>query len=128
MVEGTNQNHRSAIVDEYVGGTVHLLETAIGDDDGDTELQANSEANSATVDGDWDVSHDNVAGTTTLTNSATIDFGSVTGFTVNQIAVQSTDNVDHILLDDGPSGDTDLSGDGDTSIEPGEITYTLGGE
>ena len=128
MAEGQNENSRNDKATEFQGGTVHLLETAINDGDGDDELQTNSEASETTADGDWSINHDNNAGTTTLENTSDIDFGAVSGFTVNQIVVQSTDDPDNLLIDNDPQGDTDLSGDGDTSIEANDLTYTIGGE
>jgi hypothetical protein len=128
MVEGQNQTGRNAVATEFEGGTVHLLETTIGDNATSTELTNNSEASATTQATDWTISHDNTAGTTTLENSAVIDFGSISGFTVNQVVVESPNNADRLLLDDSPTGDTGLSGTGDTTIEANELTFTLGGE
>lgn len=125
MPEGLNQNARTDKVDEFVGGTVHLLDTTVNDGDGDTELQANSEASQTTDAGDWNVSHDNNAGTSTLENTSEIDFGSQDGFTVNQIVIQSTVNVDELILT--PGDESVLTGE-ETSIEPNNLTYTLGAE
>lgn len=128
MVEGQNQNSRADKASEFQGGTVHLLSTAIGDSDGDTELQTNSEASAATADGDWSITADNTAGTTVLENTSAIDFGQPSGFTVSQIVIQSTSTVDNLILDPSPSGDTDLSGDGTVTIEANQLSYTFGGE
>lgn len=128
MVNGSNQNAREAQAAKYQGGTIHLLSTAISDNGGSTELTTNSEASVDTADADWSLSSDNTTGTTTLENSADIDFGSPSGFTIDMIAVQATDNADHILLDDNPGGDTDLAGDGTFTLPAGSVTHTFGGE
>lgn len=128
MAEGQNQNSRNEKATEFQGGTVHLLETAIEDGATSTELTDNSQASASTVDGDWSISHDNTAGTTTLENVNAIDFGAISGFTVNQVVVQSPATADNLLLDDSPTGDLDLSGSGDTEIEANQLTYVFGGE
>lgn len=126
MVEGQNQQSRNDKAEEFQGGTVHLLDSdnAIADDA--TSITSNE--STSTADGDWDISHDNSAGTTTLENSAEIDFGSVSGFTIDQIVIESADTSGNFIIDDSPSGDTDLSGDGTTSIPAGNLSYTLGSE
>ena len=125
MVQGQNQNARDDKIQEFVGGTVHLIEASLSDGDGDTELQAATEASQTTAAGDWSVTHDNVAGTSTLENAEVIDFGSQTDYTVNQIVVQSTVDVDELLLHDGDG--SELTGE-ETSLDPGDLTYTLGAE
>lgn len=128
MVEGQNQNAREAKAQEFEGGEVHLLGTAIGDGDGDTELTNNSEASSTTADADWSITSDNTAGTTTLENTSDINFGQTPDFTLDQVVVESTATTGEFLLDDSPTGDTDLTGDGESTIKSGEISYTLGSE
>jgi hypothetical protein len=128
MVEGQNQTARNATATEYEGATVHLMSTAVGDSATSTEVSNNSGASASTAAGDWSITHDNANGTTTLENTAKIDFGSPSGFTIAQIIVQSPTNTDKFLIDNSPSGDTDLSGDGTTSINAGDLSYTFGGE
>jgi len=128
MVEGQNQNSRTTTAQEYQGGTVHLLDTTLSDGDGDSALSSNSEASTTTADSDWAITHDNGAGTTTLTNSSAIDFGSVSGFTVNQIVLESSTTAGNFLIDNSPSGDVNLSGSGSARIEAGQLSYTLGSE
>jgi hypothetical protein len=128
MVEGQNQTARNSTATEYEGATVHLMSTAVGDNATSTEVSNNSGASASTAAGDWSISHDNTNGTTTLTNSADIDFGSPSGFVIKQIVIQSPNNSDKFLIDNSPSGDTDLSGDGTTTINSGDLVYTFGGE
>jgi len=126
MSEGQNQQSRVEKATEFQGGTVHLNDStnAIGDD----ATTISSNASETTVDGDWSISSDNTAGTTTLENTGTIDFGQVSGFTIEQVVVESPSTAGNFLIDDNPTGDTDLSGDGTLTFEPGDLSYTLGGE
>lgn len=128
MVEGQNQNSRNDKAAAFEGGTVHLLETSINDSDGSTELSNNSQASESTATSDWSITHDNGAGTTTLENTAQIDFGTLSGFTVNQVVIQSTNNADNLILDNSPGGSTNLTGSGNAIFESSDLTYTLGGE
>jgi len=126
MVDGQNQQSRAEKAQEFQGGDVHLLDSnnAIADND----TTANPNATATTADADWSISHDNAAGTTTLENVNSIDFGSVSGFTLDQVLVESSDTAGNFIIDNAPTGDTDFSGDGDVSIEPGNLSYTLGSE
>jgi len=138
MVEGQNQQSRNDIATEFQGGTVHLCSSANAISDSATSIT--SDASASTADGDWTISHDNTNGTTTLENSASIDFGSPSGFVIDQIVIEPSPlrSVSPLaessmmklpaVADDSPSGDTDLSGDGSTSIPAGDLTYTFGGQ
>ena len=126
MVEGQNQQSRNDKASEFQGGIVHLCssENAIADED--TTIDSDAEA--STSDSDWSISHDNANGTTTLQNTSDIDFGSPSGFTIDQIVIESTSTTGNFIIDNGPTGDTDLSGDGSTFIEVGDLSYTFGSE
>lgn len=126
MVEGQNQQSRNDKASEFQGGTVHLLDSTNALADDATTITSN--ASTTTADADWTITNDNTAGTTTLENVNSIDFGAVSGFTVAQIVIESSSTAGNFIIDDSPTGDTDLSGDGDTSIEPNNLTYTFGGE
>lgn len=126
MVQGQNQQSRNDKATEFQGGTVHLLSSSNAISDDATTISSN--ASTTTADGDWSITHDNSAGTTVLENANSIDFGGVSGFTIDQIVIESSSTSGNFILDDSPSGDTDLSGDGDVSIEAGDLTYTFGGE
>ena len=128
MTEGLNENHRNEIAEEYQGGEVHLLETTIADDDGETELNNNSEASVTTDDGDWSISHDSGVETTELENTEAFNFGEPGDITINQIIVQSTVDGDKMLRENDPEGDTDLDSDDEYEIPAADLTYTLGGE
>lgn len=128
MVEGQNQKGRNSTATEYEAATVHLMSTAVADDATSTEVSNNSGASATTSASDWTISHDNANGTTTLENANDIDFGSPSGFTISQIVIQSPNDADKLILDDSPTGDTDLSGDGTTTIKAGDLSYTFGGE
>lgn len=127
MVKGLNQNGRSVTASEYKGATVKLLSADPPDDVTDSTL-SNVEDSQTTADADWTVTNDNTAGTTTLENVNSVDFGSTPDFTLNAIVLQSTSNPDRMIIDDSPSGDTDLTGSGDLSFNAGALSYTLGGE
>lgn len=126
MVEGQNQQSRNDKATEFQGGTVHLLDSTNAISDSATSITSN--ASTTTADGDWSVTHDNTAGTTTLENANDIGFGAVSGFTIDQIVIESSSTTGNFIIDDSPSGDTDLSGDGDTSIPAGNLTYTFGSQ
>lgn len=126
MVQGQNQQSRTEKATEFEGGTVHLCSSANAIGDGDTSIT--SDASTATAASDWSITHDNTAGTTKLENSNNIDFGSASGFTIAQIVIESTDTTGNFIIDDSPSGDVDLSGDGDVSLEANSLTYTIGSE
>ena len=126
MPEGANQSARDNYVNQFVGGTVHLLNSLNAVNDGDTIINSNASATTAT--GDWAVTHNNADGTTKLENAAAIDFGSPSGFVVDQIVIESPNDSTEFIIDNSPSGDTDLSGDGSTSIPSGSLSYTFGGE
>ena len=126
MVEGQNQQSRNDKATEFQGGTVHLLDEESAIDDDSTTIESNE--SETTADDDWTVTHDNVAGTTTLENSAAIDFGETSDFVIDQIVIESTDTGGNYLIDNGPSGDLDLSGDGTFTLETGNVTFELGGE
>jgi len=126
MPEGQNQQSRVEKATEFQGGTVHLNDSTNAIADDATTIASN--ASQTTVDGDWSITSDNTAGTTTLENTGTIDFGQVSGFTIDQIVVESPSTAGNFLIDDTPTGDTDLSGDGTLTFEPGDLSYTLGGE
>lgn len=126
MVEGQNQQSRNETATEYQGGTVHLLDSGNAISDSATTISSN--ASTTTADGDWTITHDNTAGTTTLENTNSIDFGSPSGFTIDQIVIESSTTSGDFIIDDTPTGDVDLSGDGSTSIPAGDLIYTFGGE
>jgi len=126
MVEGQNQQSRNDKATEFQGGTVHLLDSTNAISDSATTISSNASA--STTDSDWTITHDNTAGTTTLENANSIDFGAVSGFSIDQIVIESPSTTGNFIIDDSPSGDTDLSGDGDTSIPSGSLSYTLGSE
>jgi len=126
MVEGQNQQSRNDKATEFQGGTVHLCSSSNAISDSATTISSNASA--STTDSDWTITHDNTAGTTTLENANSIDFGSVSGFTIDQIVIESPSTTGNFIIDDSPTGDTDLSGDGDTSIPAGNLTYTFGSE
>lgn len=126
MVEGQNQQSRNDKATEFQGGDVHLLDSNNAIADGDTTISPNATA--STADSDWSITHDNSAGTTTLENANDIDFGEPSGFTIDQIVVESPATSGNFIIDNAPNGDTDLSGDGSTSIPAGDLTYTFGSE
>jgi len=128
MPEGLNENARNKIAEQYVGGTVHLLETTVGDGEGAAELDADSEAEINTDASVWSITHDNTAGTTELTNTEFLDFGTVGPFTVNQIVIQSADDADSFLIDPDPGGDVEVTEDDQYIIPDGGVSYTIGGE
>ena len=126
MPNGQNQQSRNDKATEFQGGTVHLVDadSALADDD--TTIASNE--SETTADGDWTITHNNVAGTTTFKNAVSIDFGQTSDFVIDQIVVESTDTAGNYLIDNDPSGDLNLSGDGTFTIEEGNVTYTVGGE
>jgi len=124
MTDGLYRASRNDIATEFQGSTIHLLSTELSDTAGTTELNNNSEASQTTADGDWSISHDGTAGTTTLELSNSIDFGSPSGFTVADIVLESGSG--GLLGIDNPSGDLDLSGDGTLTIEANTLSYTFG--
>ena len=126
MVEGQNQQSRNDKATEFQGGTVHLLDSTNAISDSDTTISSN--ASTTTADSDWTITHDNANGTTTLENSNEIDFGSPSGFTIDQIVIESPETSGNFIIDNSPSGDTDLSGDGSTSIPANDLSYTFGSE
>lgn len=126
MVEGGNQASRQAYLSQFQGGTVHLLSSANAASDADTTLSSDAQATTAT--GDWTITHDNTNGTSTLENTASIDFGSPSGFVIDQIAIQNPNDSQEFLIDNSPTGDTDLSGDGSTSLPASNASFTFGGE
>lgn len=126
MVEGQNQQSRNDKASEFQGGDVHLLSSTNAIADSDTTISP--DATASTADSDWSISHDNSAGTTTLENVNSIDFGEPSGFTIDQIVVESPATSGNFIIDNSPSGDTDLSGDGSTSIEAGDLSYAFGSE
>jgi len=126
MVEGQNQQAREETAAEFQGGDVLLLSSTNAIADSDTTATANETA--TTVDGDWSITSDNANGTTTLENSSVIDFGQTSDFVIDQILVEDSAATGNYLIEDNPTGDTDLSGDGEFTIEVGNLTYTLGGE
>jgi len=126
MPEGANQSARNSYVNQFVGGTVHLLSSANAVADGDTTIT--SDASTTTATADWAVTHDNANGTTKLENVNEISFGSPSGFVVDQIVIESPNDSTEFIIDNSPSGDTDLSGDGSTSIPAGNLSYTFGSE
>lgn len=128
MAEGLNENARNKIAEEYVGGAVHLLETTVGDGEGGAALDANSEVEVNTDDSVWSITHDNTAGTTELTNTEFLDFGTAGPFTVNQIVIQSADDADSFLIDPDPGGDVEVTGDDQYIIPSDGVSYTIGGE
>lgn len=124
MSDGQTQQSRNDTALEYQGGRVHLLDATNAISDSATTI--NSNASTQTADSDWSISHDNTAGTTTLENSKPIEFGAVSGFTVSQVVVESTETAGNYLVDNDPSDDLDLSGDGEVVIETRDISYTFG--
>lgn len=131
MVEGANQTSRNDYVNNFKtdganGPTVHLVSSSNENADSDTTIS--SDSSTSTAPSDWSITHDNAAGTTKLENTSSIDFGSPSGFVVTQIVVESPNNSSEFIIDNSPSGDTDLSGDGSTSIPSGSLSYTFGGE
>lgn len=127
MVKGINQKARNVLATEFKGATVKLLSADPADDVTDSTL-SNVEGSQTTADADWSISHDNTAGTTTLQNVNSVDFGSTPDFTLDAIVLQSTGNIDRMIIDDEPSGDTDLTGSGSLSFGAGDLTYTFGGQ
>ena len=126
MVEGQNQQSRNDKATEFQGGTVHLVDSTNALADDATTITSNESL--TTVDDDWTITHDNTAGTTTLENANALDYGETGSFTIAQVVVESPSTTGNFLIDDDPSGDLDLSGDGTFTIEEGNLTYTLGGE
>lgn len=124
MSNGQNKQSREQKASEFQGGTVYLLDSANSIGDGDTSLTAN--ASEGTTDSDWSITHDTDAGTTTLQNSNPISLGAVSGFVVQQVVVESTEYSGNYLIENSPAEHTDLSGDGETIIEAGDLTYTFG--
>jgi hypothetical protein len=126
MVQGQNQQSRNDKATEFQGGTVHLNSSSNAISDSATTISSNASA--TTADTDWSISHDNTNGVTTLENVNEIGFGSPSGFVIDQIVLESSSTTGNFIIDDNPSGDTDLAGDGTTSIPSGDLTYTFGGE
>jgi len=126
MVEGQNQQSRNEKATEFQGGTVHLLDSTNAISDSATTITSN--ASTTTADSDWSITHDNAAGTTTLENSADIAFGDPGSFVLAQVVIESTATAGNFIIDDNPGGDTDYTGDGDVTFNPGDQSYTFGGE
>jgi len=126
MVNGQNQQSRNEKATEFQGGTVHINDSTNAISDSETSISSNASA--STADSDWTITHDNANGTTTLENSNEIGFGSPSGFTIDQIVIESPSTTGNFIIDDSPTGDTDLSGDGSLSIPAGNLTYTFGSE
>jgi hypothetical protein len=126
MVEGQNQQSRNGKATEFEGGTVHLLDSTNALADDSTTITSNASETTATSD--WSIIHDNSTGTTTLENSNSIDFGDISGFTIDQVVVESSATSGNFIIDNSPTGDLDLSGDGTTSIPANDLTYTFGSE
>lgn len=126
MVKGQNQQSRNDKAAEFEGGTVHINSSSNAISDSATSISSNASA--ATSNSDWSISHDNANGTTTLENVNDIDFGSVTGFTIDQIVIESPNTSGNFIIDDAPTGDTDLSGDGSLTIPSNNLSYTFGGQ
>ncbi len=127
MVKGQNQASRNDKATQFKGAEVNLLSTAPADDVTNSTL-SNVESSLSTSDTDWSISHDNTAGTTTLTTTSDLNFGSTPDFTLSAIVLQATGTSDDMIIDDSPTGDTDLTGDGELTISAGSITYTFGGQ
>jgi hypothetical protein len=125
-VEGQNQQSRVEKATEFQGGTVHLLDSSNAISDSATSIASN--ASSSTADSDWSITSDNNNGTTTLENVNSIVFGSPSGFVIDQIVIESSATTGNFIIGNSPAGDTDLAGDGSTSIPAGDLTYTFGGE
>lgn len=124
MVNGQNQQTRNEMAQEFQGGTIHLLDSSNAVSDSDTSLTSNASVD--TADDVWSISHDSQNGTTTLQNTSAIEFGAVNGFVVDQIVLESTETNGNYLIESAPSNATDLSGDGETTIESGNFTNTFG--
>lgn len=124
MPDGQNKQSRTEKATEFQGGTIHLLDSSNAVSDSDTSLSSN--ASTTTDDADWNISHDSQNGTTTLENSNAIEFGAVNGFVVDQLVLESTETNGNYLIESSPSNDVDLSGDGETTIQPSNFTYTFG--
>jgi len=126
MVEGLNDTGRERVILPYPGGELFLLTSEASDTDGETGITDKSIASTSTATSDWATSTDNTAGTTTLENSTTFEFPNVsTTDTINQVALQSVDDVDEFVIFNDPN---DPSPDNGIEYQAGEITYTLGGE
>lgn len=125
-VEGQNQQSRVEKANEFQGGTVHLLSSTNAISDNATTITSNASA--STTDSDWTISNDNTNGTTTLENANSIGFGTPSGFVIDQIVIESSSTSGNFIIDNGPTGDTDLSGDGTVSIPAGDLSYTFGSE
>lgn len=126
MVEGQNQQSRNDKATQFQGGTVHILDSGNAISDGATTIRSNVSV--TTTNSDWSISHDNAAGTTRLENVNEIPFGAPSGFIIDQIVIESLATPGNFVIDDSPTGDTDLSGDGTTVLPAGDISYTFGGE
>jgi hypothetical protein len=125
-VEGQNQQSRNDKATEFQGGTVHLNSSSNAISDSTTTISSNASA--TTADTDWSISHDNTNGVTTLENVNEIEFGSPSGFVIDQIVIESPATTGNFIIDNSPTGDTDLAGDGSVSFPAGDLTYTFGGE
>jgi len=128
MVEGQNQTGRNSTLGKYSGGTVYLIQDTdeIGDSEGATEASNRAQDSLTTASGDWTISNDNTAGTSTLENSATLDFGAQSGYVHTQTVVEATDGTEDVLLIPETSSN-DFTGE-DFSYDPAGLTVTLGGE
>lgn len=124
MPEGANQSARDNYVNQFAGGTVHLLSSTNAVADGDTTITSDASATTATSD--WTITHDNSTGETTLENANEISLGSPSGFVVDQIVIQNANDSTKFVVVSNPTGDTDLAGDGSTSFAAGALSYTFG--
>jgi hypothetical protein len=125
-VKGQNQQSRFEKAAEFQGGTVHLLDSSNAISDSATSIASN--ASSSTADSDWSITNDNITGTTTLENVNSIGFGSASGFVIDQIVIESSATTGNFIIDNSPTGDIDLSGDGSLSLPAGDLSYVLGSQ
>ena len=120
---GPDANSLERYANEFAGGMLHLCSDDLDMTDDFSNISTVSEASIDTDASDWDTTTDGVNEEVVLENTAEIDFGDVSGFTVEALILEHPSEDEYVQK--SASGDTDLSGDGDTSVEAGGASFTL---
>jgi len=121
-------------IDQLLSGgvTVRLLTTAVayGDTDADLstkEVSATGYSSQSVAATEWSTTTDATAGTTTLTNSSVIDFGTAGADwgAIVDFVIQNTTNPDRFIRVNEPNDPQVTQGE-DVQFSSNDISYTLG--
>ena len=123
MSTGPDADSLERYASGFAGGTVHLCSGELGFTDGSGDISTVSEASTGTSSSDWNTSVDGGAEEVVLTNTEELNFGEPSGFTVQAMILEHPSEDEYVQK--SVSGDTDLSGDGETFIDPDSATFTI---